>query len=255
MNGQRSTYQDVSYLFPKPGAALPTTPAIDTRLLLEKAHRPAQQDQIRTLVLSAWIIGGSITLVAVIVSGVIIYLAHERAPFVWLLLPLSILAGVITAAVLTIQWTHRAALRSWQLEDEDRFYRLRDVEDLYDMRRSLPGAPAARDVVRLELVQPLDGQAKQTQLIDLPATAEQLEKLARGLLAGASLSEAQWSGGNNGIFTRSQFSQLRAELIKRKLAAWNNSRTPARGAALTPAGRAIMRRFAGETVRPPSQDD
>jgi hypothetical protein len=86
-------------------------------------------------------------------------------------------------------------------------------------------------------------------LIDLPATAEQLEALARGLLAGASLSEAQWTGGN-GVFTRSQFSQLRAELIKRGLAAWNNSHTTARGAALTPAGRAIMRTFAGESVRP-----
>lgn len=245
----KSTYQDVSWMFPRtgaPGASLPTTPAIDTRLLLEKAHRPAQQEQIRTLMLSAWIIGGCGALVALIISGVIIYFTQETAPYVWALIPLSILAGVITAAVLSIMWIHKAAVRGWQLEDIDRAYRLRDVDDLYDLRHNLPGAPAY-DMMRVELVQPLPG-GQQTQIIDLPSDSERLEKLARGLLAGLPLSESQWTGGR-GIFTRSEFSALRGELIRRGLVQWNNSHTTARGAALTASGRAIMRRFAGETVR------
>lgn len=103
-----------------------------------------------------------------------------------------------------------------------------------------PQATEPAQPVRVELSQD-DG--RKLNLIDLPASREQLEGLARGLLSGASLSEAQWSGGN-GLFSRSEFSQLRAELIKRGLARWNNPNTPARGAALTPSGRAIMQKFA-----------
>lgn len=252
MQKVNSSYQDVSWMFAKPGAPLPPAPSIDTRLLLEKAHRPAQGEQIRTLLTSAWIIGASGALVGLIVSALVIYFTAERAPFVWFLVPLSLLGGVITAAVLSIMWIHKAAVRSWQLEDIDRAYRLRDVDDLYEMRHNLPDQPA-RDVVRLEVVQPLDG-GRQTQLIDLPSDSERLETLARGLLSGLPLSESQWTGGR-GIFTRSEFSALRGELMRRGLVAWNNPHTPARGASLTASGRAIMRRFAGETVRPPLPRD
>jgi hypothetical protein len=99
--------------------------------------------------------------------------------------------------------------------------------------------------VRVELAQ---DNGRKLNLIDLPATVEQLTALADGLLTGASLSESTWTGAH-GPFTRAEFSQLRAEMIKRKLAAWNNPGTPARGAALTPSGRAVMRTFASESVR------
>jgi hypothetical protein len=256
MSNPNKSYQDVSWMFPKPPTqTLPATqPAIDTRLLLEKAHRPAQQEQIKTLVLSAWIIGGCVALVAVILGGAVAYLT--RAPYAWLLLPLGLIAGILIAAVLSIMWIHKAAVRAWQLEDIDRAYRLRDIDDLYDLRHNLPGAPA-RDVVRVELTNPLDAGYQQTQLIDLPTDRERLELLARGLLAGLPFSEAQWSGGQ-GIFTRSEFSQLRAELIKRGLASWNNPHTNARGAQLTPSGRAIMRRLGGAPAAPyplPQEED
>ncbi len=103
--------------------------------------------------------------------------------------------------------------------------------------------------VHVELSQTQDG-AHRLNFIDLPARYDQLEILARGLLDGATLSEAQWSGGQ-GVFTRAEFSQLRAELIRRGLARWNNPNTPARGAALTPAGRAVMRQFSMMAESPP----
>jgi hypothetical protein len=92
--------------------------------------------------------------------------------------------------------------------------------------------------VRIEV---LEGRA--THLIDLPASEDQLIDLATGLLSGQSLSEAAWTGGGR-PFTRAEFANLRAELMRRGLAAWNNPKTPARGAALTAPGRAVMRHYA-----------
>lgn len=100
--------------------------------------------------------------------------------------------------------------------------------------------------VRVELAE----NRSKLSLIDLPATPEQLAALGRGLLDGLPLSEAQWTGGG-GLFTRSEFAALRGELIRRGLARWNSPETPARGAALTPAGRAVMRQFAMLTDSPP----
>lgn len=84
-------------------------------------------------------------------------------------------------------------------------------------------------------------------LIDLPASREQITALAQGLLEpGATLAESRWTG-STGVFTRAEFASLRAELIRRGLAVWNSPRTPARGATLTAPGRAVMRRFASMT--------
>lgn len=97
----------------------------------------------------------------------------------------------------------------------------------------------APNLIRVELSQ---NGGKQVELIDLPATHEKLTALARGLLDGAPLSEAMWTGSGR-TFSRSEFSALRAELIRRGLARWNSPGYPARGAALSPAGRAVCKRI------------
>lgn len=94
------------------------------------------------------------------------------------------------------------------------------------------------DPVRVEVI-----EGNSTHLIDLPATVDQLISLAGGLLSGQSLSESAWTG-TGAPFSRGEFSRLRGELIRRGLAAWNNPSTPARGASLTRAGRAVMRHYA-----------
>lgn len=251
MSSNNRTYQDTSWMFARAPAQLPTTPAIDTRIL-EAAHRPVRQEQISALLLAAVVIGGAVAVIGLILAGVIIYLAHDRAPFVWALLPLAILAGVITAAVLTIQWTHRAALRSWRLEDEDRYYRLREADELYQLRRNLPGAPA-RDTVRVELSQS-NGQARQTQIADLQVKPDQLQRLAEGLLSGAPFAESAWTGAGR-PFSRGQFAELRAVFIRRGWCEWRNPEAPAQGVTISPQGKAVLRSFASETSGgPPYQE-
>jgi len=100
--------------------------------------------------------------------------------------------------------------------------------------------------VRVELAK--EG-GRQLGLIDLPATVEQLAALGSGLLSGATLSEAQWTGAG-ALFTRAQFAELRSALIGRGLAAWNNPSTPARGVTLTRPGLAAMRHFASMVASP-----
>jgi len=105
--------------------------------------------------------------------------------------------------------------------------------------------PATTRPERLEPVKVIlsaeDG--KHQDFIDLPASPDQLIRLATGLLEGATLSEAAWTGAGN-IFTRAEFAALRSELIRRGLACWNNPTTPARGVTLTRGGQAAMRQFA-----------
>lgn len=119
-------YQDTSWMFANRPAPQPIDPRLaDPRtLLLEKSHRPAQHQQISTLIFGAGVIGFSTFIISGLFSGVVIYLAHDTAPYVWFLIPLSAAAGLIVAAVLSILWTREAATRSWRLENEDRWYRL-----------------------------------------------------------------------------------------------------------------------------------
>lgn len=126
--------------------------------------------------------------------------------------------------------------------------------DSGDMAQYYPASYQAAEVseqttrtVRVELVS--EG-GRRLNLIDLPASDEQLAGLAAGLLAGQSFSEAQWCGAR-GLFSRSEFNQLRGEMLRRGLCSWNNPHTPARGATLTPAGRALMRTFETIASQPP----
>lgn len=165
----------------------------------------------------------------------------------------GLLAGLVALAVVMLQgWSAWYALGAGALSALLTFisgvsaWRRSQFDDIYYSPPPPPALPQAQSV-KVELRQPLDG-GQQTQLIDLPTDSERLAALARGLLAGQSFSESAWTGGR-GLFTRSEFSQLRNEMIKRGLAAWNNSHTTARGVTLTPAGRGVMRRFASESAR------
>jgi hypothetical protein len=135
----KNNYQDTSWMFGKPAAP---TQQIDPRLL-EKAHRPAQHQQITTLITAAWVVGGSTGLISLLASAPIIYLAHDAIPFVWLLIPASLFAGAVIGAVLSITWTREAATRAWRLEDEDRYYRFSREQQEQDQRAAAQAAPAA----------------------------------------------------------------------------------------------------------------
>lgn len=173
-----------------------------------------------------------------LVAGLLTYalamLTGQGRAGVW-----ALTVGALTAAAL---WF--ASLRSWRMI----VYRLEEYtqHDL-DGNRTIgdPGEPP--EPIRIEVSQ---NDGAHVDFVELPASQEQIVSLAVGLLNGATLSEAAWSGAGN-IFTRAEFSQLRNELIKRGLAAWNNPRTPARGATLTPGGQAAMRYFASLSASNP----
>lgn len=133
-------YQDTSWMFGK--SAAPAAPQIDPRIL-EKAHRPAQHQQITTLITAAWVVGGSTGLISLLASAVLIYLTHEVSRFVWLLIPISLVAGLVVAAVLSITWTREAATRAWRLEDEDRYYRILREQQEQDQRAAAQAQQAA----------------------------------------------------------------------------------------------------------------
>jgi hypothetical protein len=113
----------------------------------------------------------------------------------------------------------------------------RDPVQLIDQPRVIPK-------VRIELVR---DEGRSLDFIDLPIDQDRLIPLARGVLAGENtLSET----GTSGILTRSEFTALRSELIRRGLAAWNNPGCAARGIALTRGGQAAFRSFAMMTTSP-----
>ena len=111
-----------------------------------------------------------------------------------------------------------------------------------------PGQPQihqVRDRVEVEVSKP---DEKAMQFLDLPGTGDQLGQLARGVLAGRSFSEAEWSGGGR-PYARSEFRELRGELLARGLLEWRNDNAPAQGVQLTAPGRAVFRRIAQNGAR------
>jgi hypothetical protein len=145
---------------------------------------------------------------------------------------LALFAGVgvalLSFSLALGDWRRLAGYKAWPVVDTSGAGRV------YEQEVQQPA-----NLVRVELSQ---NGGKQVAFIDLPATHEQLQSLARGLLDGAPLSEAMWTGSGR-TFTRAEFAALRAELIRRGLARWNSPGTPARGASLSPAGRAVCKRI------------
>jgi hypothetical protein len=93
--------------------------------------------------------------------------------------------------------------------------------------------------VKIEL---LENGGQTGHFLTLPARAEQLAELGRGIERGAGLGINSWVGSGR-PFSRSEFEALRDELLRRGLLAWVNERARAQGVILTPQGRAVMRYF------------
>jgi len=101
--------------------------------------------------------------------------------------------------------------------------------------------------LRVELYQ--DNGAR-GEFIDLPYS-DRLPALASGLLAGRQFAQTAWTGGGQ-LFSRAEFEELRAAMLKRGLARWKNPQAPAQGIEITPAGRAVLRRVAGRDSPSPT---
>ncbi len=170
-------------------------------------------------------------LTGVTILAVVLWWNNQNAGY------LALAGGAATALV----W-YFGSIRSWRRSTFGPDQPLPIIDD--------PGHDGQPQMIRVELV---TDAGRHREYIDLPASRSQLRQLASGVLAGSPMSEASWVGGR-GIFSRSQFSQLRDELIKRGLLRWNNSHTTARGAALTAQGKAVFRYLSTLPALPDDDD-
>lgn len=139
-----------------------------------------------------------------------------------------------------------ASLRAWHnLLDDWRLL-------LYGLDSEMePGTTAVIDPqpVRVELA---SNDGRSMQFLDLPADRDQLATLGAGIIEGLSFTEAQWTG-KGAPFSRSQFVQLRGEMLRRGLVQWNSPNDNARGVKVTGKGMALCRYFASLSPSPTPQ--
>lgn len=172
----------------------------------------------------------------------------------------AILSGIVAGAVAA--WLHLpywgigftaaavAALASWLSYRARWAYVLESLLGVDLNRDGFIGAAPQQPVqalpesVRVELIQ---DEGRRGDFIDLPYP-EKLPQLAAGLTAGRSFNQTAWVG-SHGIFSRSEFDEVRDTMIERGLAAWKNPEAKAQGVTLTAAGRAVMKRLSN---RPPT---
>lgn len=109
--------------------------------------------------------------------------------------------------------------------------------------------PALPEKVRVEVIQ---DEGRRGDFIDLPASAEKLKALANGIVnQNRQFALSLWVG-NHGIFSRSEFENLRAVMLERGLARWKNDKSQNQGVELTRQGLAVMRYLASENYHPPT---
>lgn len=105
-----------------------------------------------------------------------------------------------------------------------------------------PEASPASDHIRIEFVEAHPG-GRRTQIVDLPASPGNIQKIARGVLSGTPFSESAWTGAGR-PFSRAQFHQIRGEFLSRGWVVWRNEDAPSQGVMLTSQGEAVMRYLA-----------
>ena len=187
---------------------------------------PHQQETF----MSAVIIPGVQTLISGFLSGL-------TFGVIWwaLTLPQPWKAGWIFGLLISVTfWAIN--LRAWTM----RLEKLLNVDLNFDGYKGPPPPPAPIPRVKIELGQIHEG-SRQLDIIDLPATPDQLRTLAQGVLAGRTFAEDVWAPG---LFSKPAFSKLRDEMVSRGLARWKNPNAHAQGVEPTAAGKAILRKLA-----------
>lgn len=144
-------------------------------------------------------------------------------------------------AVLAVVWTQ--LWRRWlKITQPVQF-----MEQMLDRDLDGDGEIGQALVTRIQLV---DADRQHSTFANLPASREQLERLARGILAGVPFSENSWTGAGQ-PFSRAAFRALRTEFLARGMVTQASDKSRQLGYQFTPAGRAVLRYFAsGEQAQP-----
>jgi hypothetical protein len=106
----------------------------------------------------------------------------------------------------------------------------------------LPGNDAPEDKVTLIDLTSKVGATRRTQKLAIPATEEQLRRLAVGILGGVTFAERNWTGRGR-PFSIDQFRELRDYLEKAELLTKSNDKSHNQGFTLTAKGRAMLAHY------------
>jgi hypothetical protein len=169
-------------------------------------------------------------LIVCIVSLIVAFMADAMDLFSW-----PILLGVLTFAGM---WLF--LLGRWIKQTDIEMLLGRDLNNDHVI-----GKPAAPRLVKVQISHIKEDGHYQVDLIDLPATDEQLFALATGLLRGISFADREWTPQSAGRpFSVNEFRDLRSVMLKRGLLDLKNRKAPQQGYGLTEAGRALMEELA-----------
>jgi hypothetical protein len=174
------------------------------------------------------------------VVGIVAIVAVVVIPIPWWICPIASVAAVAGL----FAWQSSAAIR----ERRDLLWR---VERATGLDIDLNGYIGEPKTVRIELTyQDINGRTKRQSYLNLPISESQLDALAGGLTNGVALAQSAWIGKGKPL-SRGEFDTVRDMLIMYGLAVWVNPDARAQGCVLTNAGKAVMRRIAGNTTPPP----
>lgn len=199
-----------------------------------KRESPDKRQHLHTLEGGAWlpfsqaVISGVIIFCGVLILAVVL---RGRDPLRW--------AGACGALALIITWLSVA--RHWfSLTALEKLETLTGQDLNHD---GYIGEPPAVDPKRVVTVQMVNAERNHFWTVELPATPEQMEALATGLLNNNTLSELNWCGKGH-PFSLQQFRDLRSEMISRGLVHQINDKDTRQGYDLTAVGRELMRLYA-----------
>jgi hypothetical protein len=179
--------------------------------------------------------------------------ARRALPVLLLVTPLAafVLAGGLTLALaLLLSWPLPVALLGGFVGALVAFGWLmgRVIDALYPRPE-----PVALEPKPLETKNP-EPQTTQVALIrengnyprgeytSLSVDPERLYTFCAGVLNGRGMSISEWTG-SRGIFSRSEFTVLRSELIERGFVRWVNEKSHAQGVELTRGGESFFKRI------------
>lgn len=114
-------------------------------------------------------------------------------------------------------------------------------EMIEEMRKVLR---AEAQTLKIEISHQEQSGRRWLEYVHLPASDEQMARLAKLVLAGTPISERELAGGDLPLSGRDQFNAVRDELLERGAIHWRKPGTPQQGLELTTFGRVMLQRLA-----------
>jgi len=108
---------------------------------------------------------------------------------------------------------------------------------LRTVERYITDAAQQQRPLRLEI-----NTGNTTKIAHLPADHRHIRALAEAALNGKPLTERHWTGSGK-PFTKREFREIRAELIRAGILRWRNQNAPAQGVIVTEAGREALQQI------------